>query len=313
MPTARGEERHPIGVVAERTGLTRELLRAWERRYEAVRPMRTRSGQRLYTDEDVSRLLLLRRATRSGRPIAGVARLPITELTRLVKEDDDSRTRLGRDELRPLSVQDLNAALVCARSLDGEALHAMLRRWATLLGVPAFLERAAAPFMRRVGEEWHAGRLQPAHEHLATAVVQKLVLGLIGTLGPGEGAQVFLAASPAGERHEIGALLAAAAAAAEGWRVVFLGADLPGAEIAAAALASGARVVAVSVIYVEDPERVVAELRNLRRMLPPSVPVLVGGAGSPVVAHTELDRELIRITDLSALREVLWRWRRNED
>src|SRR5512135_303854 len=79
--------RHPIRVVAERTGLSPDVLRAWERRYGVVAPARSAAGQRLYSDADIDRFALLAKATRSGRPHGPTASLPLEELRRLVAED----------------------------------------------------------------------------------------------------------------------------------------------------------------------------------------------------------------------------------
>src|SRR3954453_10877138 len=79
--------RHPIGVVARRTGLKPDLIRAWERRYGAVAPGRTETRRRFYSDEDVERLLLLRRAVSSGRGISQVAGLSNPELEALIEAE----------------------------------------------------------------------------------------------------------------------------------------------------------------------------------------------------------------------------------
>lgn len=294
--------RHPIGVVAERTGLSQEVLRVWERRYAAVEPERTESGQRLYTDADVERLRLLRRATQAGRSIGMVARLPLEELVRVVRSDDEAGAQRP-DGAEVMAVADLDAALAHARRLDAAGLEALLRRTSAVYGVPLFLERVVTPLMRRIGDEWHAGRLSPAHEHLATATVERVLAGVLSTLSELDDAPVFLVATPAGERHEVGALLAAAAAAAEGWRVVYLGADLPAEEIGAAAVSAGARAVGVSVVLAESPSRTAAELRRLRELLPASVPLLVGGGGAAAV----IQEGTVPVQDLDGLRAALRR------
>jgi MerR family transcriptional regulator, light-induced transcriptional regulator len=302
--------RHPIGVVAERTGLSQEVLRVWERRYGAVRPERDDGGQRLYTDGDVERLQLLRLATQGGRPIGSVAGLPGPELQRLVREDEQARARIGSVDAPPaVPVADIEEAIELARALDGAGLEVLLTRAATVLGAPHFVERVVAPFMRRVGEEWHAGRLSPAHEHLATAAVQRVVVRVLGTLGDTNGGPAFLIAAPAGERHEIGALLASSVAASEGWRVVYLGADLPAADIAAAAITTNARAVGLSVVFVDDAAKVVEEVRAIRRRLPASVPLLVGGSGAPAVQAAAGDLEVVWVAELEALRSTLRRWK----
>src|SRR5918992_5648202 len=113
--------RHPIGVVSERTGLSPDLLRVWERRYRAVEPSRAPDGQRLYSDTDVERLRLLRLATLAGRSIRQVAQLPTDELTRLVREDEAARQRSAQWEARsaPTSAEDdVERALELTRAVD---------------------------------------------------------------------------------------------------------------------------------------------------------------------------------------------------
>jgi DNA-binding transcriptional MerR regulator/methylmalonyl-CoA mutase cobalamin-binding subunit len=303
------EGRHPIGVVAERTGLSPEVLRVWERRYEVVDPARAPGGQRLYSDDDVERLRLLRRATQGGRSIGGIARLSMEDLARLVRDDDEARARRepdGAPEAPP--PESLAEAVELTRSLDGARLETLLRRAIAVQGVPRFLESVAAPLLRRIGEEWHAGTITPAQEHLATRVVQRVVMGALAELGVTDDAPAFLVAGPAGERHEMGALLAAAAAASEGWRVVYLGTDLPAADIAEAARASGARAVGMSLVFMEDRRRLLAELRDLRERLPLSIPLVIGGR-----AATSIEGELRQtgahlVADLDALRATLRGW-----
>lgn len=303
------EARHPIGVVAERTGLSPEVLRVWERRYEVVDPARARGGQRLYSDAEVERLRLLRRATQGGRSIGGIARLSMEDLARLLRDDDEERARREPDraEEEPPS-ENLAEAVELTRSLDGPRLESLLRRAAALQGVPRFLESVAAPLLRRIGEEWHAGTITPAQEHLATRVVQRVVMGALAELSVAEEAPAFLVAGPAGDRHEMGALLAAAAAASEGWRVLYLGTDLPAADIADAARASGVRAVGMSVVFVEDRRRLLAELDDLRERLPVSIPLIVGGRAATSIAG-ELKRAGAHlVADLDALRATLRGW-----
>lgn len=299
---------HPIGVASERTGLSPDLLRVWERRYRAVEPSRATDGQRLYSDSDVERLRLLRLVTLVGRSIRQVARLDTEELTRLVREDEAARHRVARREERAVPAtagEDVERALELARAVDAPALESLLRRTAAVLGVPVFLDAVVAPLLRRMGDEWKAGRLSVAQEHLATAIIQRVLEGTIHFLVAPHGAPNLLVATLSGEQHKMGALLAATAAAAEGWRVTYLGPDLPPGEIASAAIAAAARVVGVSVVHVAERERVLTELRTVRTRLPASVPLLAGGAGAVALAP-ELDGSGIHVVgDLSELRAAL--------
>ena len=277
-PPPADRPRHPIAVVAQRTGLSQDLLRAWERRYAVVQPARDAGGQRLYSDADVERLRLLQLAASAGRPIAKLAALATPALAGLVEEDARARPRpapvapgTGADDER------VARALEAARALDGRALETLLRGGLVLHGVHDFLERVASPLLVRIGQEWHDGRLSIAGEHAATAVIEGIVGDAMRTMSRDDGAPRLLVAALAGCRHSLGATLVGAAAAADGWSVVYLGADVPAEEIAEGATRSGASVVAVSAVYADDARALGAALRGLRGMLPARVELLVGG------------------------------------
>jgi len=199
----------------------------------------------------------------------------------------------------------LDSAMTHTRALDGDALEALLRRAAALEGVPHFLERVVAPMLRQIGDEWHAGKLNPAQEHLASATVQYVLEEITRAAAPANHAPGILITTPAGERHQMGAALAGATAAAAGWRVTYLGPDLPAADIARAAIDVGVRAVAISTVYAESPAHVIAELKALRAALPPAITVVAGGAGA-IAISAELGRDGIQVVrDLAELRASL--------
>lgn len=293
--TPAGGARHPIGVVSERTGLSPDVLRVWERRYGVVEPSRTEGGQRLYTDADIERLRLLHLATLAGRSIGQVADMPMSVLADLVREDEEERGRAPRLASAPDVTGYVDAAFAAVQELDVAGLEAQLRRAVVVLGVRVFLTGVAAPLFRRIGDEWHAGRLGSGQEHLATVVLRGVLERLLSAFGSRPGAARLVVATPAGEHHEIGALLVASAALGEGWNVVYLGPDLPAAEIASVALAKGARAVALSAVL-EDSVDVAGEVAALRAALPSHVPVVVGGEAA-----------LAREADLAAVGGVVVR------
>src|SRR5918912_92180 len=206
--------RHPICVVAERTGLSQDLLRVWERRHRAVEPSRSADGQRTYSDADIERLRLLRLATAAGRSIGQMARLTTDELARLVREDEAARKQLDRraESVALASTRDqVERALDLARAVNAPQLEGFLRRAVAAFGVPVFLDGLAAPLLRRMGEEWEAGRLTPTQERVATAIVHRVLEGAIQFLKAPHDATSLLVATPAGEHHVMGSVLAAAA------------------------------------------------------------------------------------------------------
>jgi DNA-binding transcriptional MerR regulator/methylmalonyl-CoA mutase cobalamin-binding subunit len=272
---------HPIAVAAERTGLTQDVLRVWERRYGAVKPKRDSNGQRLYTDADVDRLRLLHAATSAGRSIGQIAQLTSRALSDMVGEDAEARSELATVGTESTDVAAIiDTALALTQSLEGIQLDDLLRRAAATLGFSEFLSRVAVALLRRVGDEWHSGRLTPAQEHLASSVVHDICVERMRAFSSRTDSPRILIATPAGERHAIGAALVGSAAAVEGWSVIYLGADLPATEIANAAIARRVSVVALSVVYVDNSERVLGELRELRSLLPGDMSLVVGGAGA---------------------------------
>jgi methanogenic corrinoid protein MtbC1 len=284
-------------VVTAQTGLSPHVLRAWERRYEAVAPGRSAAGQRLYSDADVDRLALLLRATQAGRAIGQVVRMPADELARL--SDQDARQP---PPLTP-AAEHLDAALAEVRALAPERLHSVLRRALLSLGTTVFLEQVLAPLLSGIGDAWQGGSIDIAHEHAASEVAVRVLDGLLDDLEVADGGPVTVVATPSGERHSLGARLAAVTAAHDGWRVILLGADVPADEIAATARRHGARVVGLSVVAPSDLRTVRAGLRSLRAALEPRTALLVGGARAAELEP--LGEKVTQVRDLAHWRSLL--------
>jgi len=303
--------RHPIRVVAQRTGLTPATLRAWERRYQVVEPTRSEGGQRLYSDADVERLVHLRRLTEAGRSISHVAGLGDDEAEALLDEDRAKTAEGSRAGLAtaPAAGRIIDAAFTRVLAMDGDGLEAVLRRAGVTLGAYPFLEEVLAPLLHRVGTAWTRGELSPAHEHLCTGTVERVLAWLADPSPVEPGSPKIVVATLPGERHGLGARLVAAAAALEGWHVTHLGVDLPGVDVARAAQALGARAVALSLVNAEAAREAPRELRNLRNGLPPGTAVVLGGAAAAWLDPASLPRGVDVARDLIGLREALERLR----
>jgi DNA-binding transcriptional MerR regulator/methylmalonyl-CoA mutase cobalamin-binding subunit len=270
---------HPIQVVARRTGLSADVIRAWERRYQAVAPQRSTTDRRLYSDEDVARLTLLRRATQAGRRIGDVARLPLPALQQLVVVDE-AAVQVA-PEPPPAGEHDephLAACLQAVQRLDAAALEAALAAAARTLSIPRLLTGLVGGLLERIGDQWRLGLLRPCHEHLATTQLRLFLGGLLSTANMADSGPPLLVATPTGQRHELGALMVAVTAAQSGWRPLYLGPDLPSDDIAFAATAREVGAVALSLTYPGDDPRLPAALRRLRQQLPTATVLLVGGA-----------------------------------
>jgi DNA-binding transcriptional MerR regulator/methylmalonyl-CoA mutase cobalamin-binding subunit len=276
--------RFPIGVVARRTGLSKDVLRVWESRYGVVRPVRSDSGRRLYSEEDVERLSLLRAATSVGWSISEVADRTMDELRELATPASPpvlppSAAHKGVEAPTEI-VQECRLA---TEDMSGERLEAALSRGLMGLSGADFINGVVAPLLAEIGELWRMGRLDPAQEHLVSVTVRTVLARMISAMQPGEGSSRIVLSTLAGEDHELGAMLAAATAAAAGWQAIFIGANLPVADIAAAVRRTGARAVGLSVVAsngTTSHATVSEQLTSLRRELAKDVQIFVGGAAA---------------------------------
>jgi DNA-binding transcriptional MerR regulator/methylmalonyl-CoA mutase cobalamin-binding subunit len=279
---------HPIQVVARRTGLNVELLRAWERRYGVVAPKRHESGKRMYSDEDIARLSLLRRAVQHGLRIKEAAARTDEELRECLQAGEETPPHTVEQTKGSDAAHLLEQCKAAVSAFDAGALERALQRARVELSMPSFIEDLLGPLIAWTGHAWSEGKLRIFEEHLVTRVVRteiatelRNVRGDVATL---------VVTTPAGETHELGALLVALAASTVGWRVEYLGPDLPASEIAAAANRLGARAVALSVVMPSREGRLASELRTLRRSLSPDTALFIGGRG--LSAHAAVLEEV---------------------
>jgi len=275
MSTAEIEKQglYAPAAVAQMTGISAHVLRAWERRYDAVRPERTSGGARRYSGRDVRRLRLLRRAVDAGHPIGQVGRLPDGELER--------RLAFGGSHAETGAVLTLPVERVLeqARRMEMDAMERTLSLQLAALGPRSFVRDLGVPLLRRIGEEWERDELSVAAEHAASATLRSLLGTTVRREGMISGGPTVVFATPAAERHELGTLMAATHALGSGARVIYLGPDLPAAEIAYAARSVAARAVALGICE-SAPASVRGEIETLRQALPSSVEVWLGGNGA---------------------------------
>jgi methanogenic corrinoid protein MtbC1 len=273
---ARAHDAYPLRTVAAMTGLTPDLIRAWEKRYQVVAPIRGARGARLYTAGDVAHLRLLARAVGGGRAIGDVAALRPTVLEKLVAQKSPDGQELGSPQTIPSREQFVEQILERLERFDDAAVTRLLGDAVVGLGARSFAYEVAVPLVHRAGTLWAEGELPMAAEHLLTATLRNLLGGLMQRrvqAGP-----PLLLTTPAGERHEIGLLLFGLLALDAGVNVVNLGVDLPAAEIVEAAKQKRARVVGLSVVANENHAQAVREIRAIHRALPADAELWLGGA-----------------------------------
>jgi MerR family transcriptional regulator, light-induced transcriptional regulator len=272
--------RHSMKSVSQRTGLSPHVIRVWERRYGAVEPRRTPTNRRLYSETEVGRLALLCAATRAGHSIGTIARLPDEQLRVLAGWARNGEGEEGQTDEGPVAPVDdsyLAGAVAAVRRMDGRVLESVLRRASLELGTQGLLQRVVGPLTQRMGELWHQGELTAAQEHFASGLLRGFLANLARPYGLSEHAPGLWVGTPAGQIHELGAILVAAAASGHGWRAAYVGSSLPAVEIAGSAVRMKARAVALSIVYPGDDPSLGAELEGLRRFLPPATAIVVGG------------------------------------
>jgi MerR family transcriptional regulator, light-induced transcriptional regulator len=283
----------PIQAVVRATGLSAHVLRAWERRYRAVQPARSRSGQRRYSEADVERLLLLRRATQAGHPIGTIVERSEAEVRRLLT----GKAAPGREMMGTPDKELQGECLVAVREMDERKLTDLLDTAVSRFGHQGLLQRIVAPLAVDIGELWRNGQVTAAHEHFFTAVARTFLGRTAQQFAPTLDAPALIAATPVGQHHELGAFMAAVMATNLGWRAIYLGCSLPAAEIAAAAIQLDARVLVLSIIHPPDDPHLALELRAIRRRLP-NVNLVVGGGASSSYRPVLMSIKAQVITDL---------------
>jgi len=287
---------HPIRAASQLTGLSVDTLRAWERRYRAVVPIRTQRG-RAYTTRHIQRLRLLRALVETGHAIGSIAGLPDADLRKLSPIPE----AVDRTGIAP-TMADAAALRQALARYDSAAVEHLVARHALMLPPGELVCRVIAPALRDAGTQWEAGHICVAQEHLLSGAVRNVLGSLLRVLPRRAGAAKLMFASPAGELHELGLLSAAVLAATAGCDVVYLGPNLPSADIAHAVktLKPSVLVLAAAAGCPSSDE-----INRLKR-LPSRLSIWVGGAQSAALQQ-QLGRRALRVDSLDAFRDLLER------
>ena len=251
-----------IGELARRTGISPELLRAWEQRYGLLEPSRSSGGFRLYSDDDAARVVTMKRLIADGLAAAEAA-----------------RATLGGEAIPDAEVGSVADGLAgelrdALDRFDEVAANEVLDRLLAALSIETVLQDVLLPYLRVLGDRWASGEVSVAQEHFASALIRGRLFGLARGWGAGSGPAVILACPP-GEEHDLGLIMFGIVASRRGWRVTYLGQDTPFATIREAVDAVDPQLVVLAVSEGTDLEANADALRELAKR----VPVAVGGAG----------------------------------
>jgi MerR family transcriptional regulator, light-induced transcriptional regulator len=262
-----------IGELSRRSGVSPELLRAWERRYQLLHPARSQGGLRLYSLEDLERVGLMQQHLARGLAAAEAAALATEQ-----PAASGAETPLAgaKDELA-----DAFAAF------DEPRAHALLDSLLATATIDTVLATVVIPYLHELGEGWERGEASVAQEHFASAVLRGRLLGLARGWGRGVGPRIVLACAP-GEQHDLGLIAFGLALRGRGWRIGYLGADTPVTSVADATHAFAATLAVVSAVTPKPFRAHRDELRDLAR----KQRLCLGGAGAAEAA-LELDAEIL--------------------
>jgi DNA-binding transcriptional MerR regulator/methylmalonyl-CoA mutase cobalamin-binding subunit len=297
------EELLNISAVERETGLSKDVLRIWERRYGFPRPGRDDNAERQYAADDVAKLRAIKRLMDTGLRPGKLIRQSLEDLNALAEK----RSHPRRDAQAPAIEREVLSLL---RSHDASGLQGALGGALLRQGVQRFVVETIAPLNRAVGEAWMRGELQIFEEHLYTELLQGVLRGALGAFPRQSGVPRILLATVPGEPHALGLLMAETLFASEGAQCVSLGPQTPLDEIRRAVQAYKAHIVALSFSSAFPLRQAGDALALLRRQLPPAIALWAGGEYLRRLRKTIAGvRFVLELTDaLEALEE----WRAQE-
>ncbi|HCZ14890.1 MAG TPA: MerR family transcriptional regulator [Candidatus Accumulibacter sp.] len=290
-----------ISAVERDTGLGKDTLRVWERRYGFPRPDRDDHGERVYPAEQVERLRLMKRLIDQGhRPgrLFAASEQEFAELCRACVSP--RRSDLGQREAL------IRQTIELVKANEVRALRALLNQAMMRLGLQRFVIEVVAPLNDAVGEAWMSGELQVFEEHLYTEQVKSLLRQAIGSLPTAVADPRIVLTTPPDEQHVLGLLMVEALLVLDGASCISLGTQTPLADIRMAAQAHDADLVAISLSAAFPGRQVGTLLSQLRQMLPARVELWVGGSGAQRAAPAA---GVVLLPTLPAALEALEAWR----
>jgi DNA-binding transcriptional MerR regulator len=244
-----------IGELARRTGVSPELLRAWERRYGLLQPARSDGGFRLYSFDDEARVRRTLALINDGMAAA--------EAAQQAKEEPVAEVRL--ESMAPTAVAELVSRMRAALDrFESHEAHAAIDGLLSHLSVESFVTEVAVPYLHELGERWSAGTASIAQEHFAANLLRGRLLGMARDWGSGRGQRAVLACLP-GESHDIGLILFGLLLARRGWRIAFLGSDTPLETLRTAVAAVRPALVVLSTVDHRRLDGVITALRPLTK------------------------------------------------
>ena len=266
---------YSIAAVERDTGLSKDVLRVWERRYGFPAPARDAHGERVYPADQVERLRLIKRLMDQGhRPGKLISAAP-ESLTALPPRRPPRKPSKNESP----AADDLEEMLEMIRQHDAAAFQQALQQSLARQGLLSFVQDTVAPLTSRVGQAWEQGNFEVFEEHLFTELTKRQLRQIISSLPVRRGGPRILLTTVPDEKHVLGLLMAEALLALDGADCIPLGTQMPLLDIARAAGAYQADVVALSFSSAFPSRQIPLLLQQLKPILPPGTQLWAGGAG----------------------------------
>jgi methanogenic corrinoid protein MtbC1 len=281
----------PIGVVERDTGIGRDTLRIWERRYGFPRPVRNAKGERSYPEDQLRRLQRTRRLLDRGMRPGKL--LPLSE---------DALDELEASLLPESSAQQnktVEAVLGAIRSADTDQVEFLLRRHYETRGMREFVLETVIPLLQAVGELWISGKLQIFQEHFLSQQLIRFLNTEIAIMQKNAGKPLVLLATLPGEEHTLGLLMLAAMLSASGVSIINLGGEVPADQIGDAVKQFQADAVGITFSGAYPYQNIRPHLNELRNLIADDVAIWTGGEG--IRRLRKLPAGVIKFTSLEEL------------
>ena len=284
-----------IGEISRRTGVSPELLRAWERRYAVLRPRRTDGRTRLYSAADETRVRLMRRYVEQGLPPAQAAEM--VTAARLAVRPGQALS------IPPAEVEEAHREMRASLDrFDETSAQRALEKLFGMYSALTVVREVMMPYLREVGDRWATGHVSIAQEHFATNFLHARLLAFARGWDRGLGPRAILACA-AGEQHTFGLITFGVALHELGWRITYLGADTTVAMIQEAAAHVAPDLI---VVFAAMPERIAAvadDLQTLGRQWTTAI----AGAGASAAVSARIGVRLLDGDPVTAAEEVALR------
>lgn len=290
-----------IAAVERETGLSKDVLRMWERRYGFPTPERDSNGERAYPGGQVDRLRLIKRLMDQGHRPGKLIAAADEELNTLV-----SWRSIRQEKPASATNAELSVLLDLIKQHDAAGYQQAMQQRLARQGMQAFVQDTVAPLTRSVGEAWEDGSFEVFEEHLFTELTKRLLRQAIANLPGGQRSPRVLLTSVPEEPHVLGLLMAESLFTLEGAECIPLGTQMPLLEISRAAIAHQADIVALSFSTAFPQRQIPALLQQLRMVLPAGISLWAGGGG--VVRLARMDGVLL-LNSLDEALAAITQWR----